>query len=140
MAPAGAQSSNACKRTASASPRRSFRVSPFRALVQAIVYQQLAGAAARPIHGRLVDAMNGEVTPDALLALSDGQLQAVALSAAKVRSLRDLATKVLDDTVVASPRRLARQSDEEVTRRVAHRYRVKSALRGISASASGAWS
>ena len=94
------------------------RLSPFGALVQAIVYQQLAGAAARAIHGRLVDAMNGEVTPDALLALSDEQLRAVGLSAAKVRSLRDLATKVLDDTVVVSPRRLARQSDEEVTRRL----------------------
>lgn len=94
------------------------RLSPFAALVQAIVYQQLAGAAARAIHGRLVDAMGGEVSPDALLALPDETLRAVGLSAAKVRSLRDLATKVLDGTVVVSPRRLARQSDEEVTRRL----------------------
>ena len=104
------------------------RLSPFEALVQAIVYQQLAGAAARAIHGRLVDAMGGDVTPDALLALSDETLRAVGLSAAKVRSLRDLATKVLDGTVVVSPRRLARQSDEEVTRRL-------TAVRGI-----GPWS
>ena len=94
------------------------KLSPFGALVQAIVYQQLAGAAARAIHGRLVDSMVGEVTPDALLALSDETLRAAGLSAAKVRSLRDLATKVLDGTVVVSPRRLARQSDEEVTRRL----------------------
>jgi DNA-3-methyladenine glycosylase II len=94
------------------------RLSPFAALVQAIVYQQLAGAAARAIHGRLVDAMGGEVSPDALLALSDETLRAVGLSAAKVRSLRDLATKVLDGTVIVAPRRLARQSDEEVTRRL----------------------
>jgi DNA-3-methyladenine glycosylase II len=94
------------------------RLSPFGALVQAIVYQQLAGAAARAIHGRLVDAMGGEVDPEALLALSDETLRAVGLSAAKVRSLRDLATKVLDGTVVVSPRSLARQSDEEVTRRL----------------------
>jgi DNA-3-methyladenine glycosylase II len=94
------------------------RLSPFAALVQAIVYQQLAGAAARAIHGRLVDAMGGEVSPDALLALPDETLRAVGLSAAKVRSLRDLATKVLDGTVVVSPRRLARQSDDEVTRRL----------------------
>src|SRR2546423_15695408 len=57
------------------------RLSPFGALVQAIVYQQLAGAAARAIHGRLVDAMDGEVTPDALLALSDETLRAVGPSA-----------------------------------------------------------
>jgi DNA-3-methyladenine glycosylase II len=94
------------------------RLSPFEALVQAIVYQQLAGAAARAIHGRLVDAMDGEVTPEALLGLSDETLRAVGLSAAKVRSLRDLAAKVLDGTVVVSPRRLARQSDEEVSRRL----------------------
>src|SRR6266550_345550 len=104
------------------------RLSPFAALVQAIVYQQLAGAAARAIHGRLVDAMGGEVTPDALLALSDETLRAVGLSAAKVRSLRDLATKVLDGTVVLSPRRLSRRSDEEIVARL-------STVRGI-----GPWS
>jgi DNA-3-methyladenine glycosylase II len=100
------------------------RLSPFGALVQAIVYQQLAGAAARAIHGRLVDAMGGEGTPDALLALSDKTLRAVGLSAAKVRSLRDLATKVVDGTVVVSPRRLARQSAEEVTRRLTTVYGI----------------
>jgi DNA-3-methyladenine glycosylase II len=94
------------------------RLSPFGALVQAIVYQQLAGAAARAIHGRLIDAMDGEVTPEALLSLSDKKLRAVGLSAAKVLSLRDLATKVLDGTVVVAPRRLARESDEEITGRL----------------------
>jgi DNA-3-methyladenine glycosylase II len=94
------------------------KLSPFEALVQAIVYQQLAGAAARAIHGRLVSAMDGGVTPEALLALSDEALRAVGLSGAKVRSLRDLAAKVLDGTVVLSPRGLARQSDEEVAARL----------------------
>jgi DNA-3-methyladenine glycosylase II len=42
----------------------------------------------------------------------------VGLSAAKVRSLRDLAMKVLDGTVVVAPRRLARLSDEEVIARL----------------------
>src|SRR5712691_6979989 len=86
----------------------------FAALVEAIVYQQLAGAAARAIHGRLVAALNGEIEPEALLALSDETLRAVGLSANKARSLRDLATKALDGTVVLSPRRLARRSDEDV--------------------------
>ena len=93
-------------------------LSPFGALVQAIVYQQLAGAAARAIHGRLIAAMPGGVEPEALLALSDETLRAVGLSANKVRSLRDLSTKVLDGTVVISPRGLARESDEEVTARL----------------------
>jgi len=86
----------------------------FAALVEAIVYQQLAGAAARAIHGRLVAALNGEIEPEALLALSDETLRGVGLSANKARSLRDLATKALDGTVVLAPRRLARRSDEDV--------------------------
>src|SRR5713101_1943171 len=74
--------------------------SHFAGLVEAIVYQQLAGAAARAIHGRLVAALHDDIEPEGLLALSDQTLRAVGLSANKVRSLRDLATKVLDGTVV----------------------------------------
>jgi DNA-3-methyladenine glycosylase II len=87
--------------------------SHFASLVEAIVYQQLAGAAANAIHGRLVAELD-DVEPEALLALSDETLRAVGLSGNKVRSLRDLATKVLDGTVVLSPRFLSRRSDEEV--------------------------
>jgi DNA-3-methyladenine glycosylase II len=88
--------------------------SHFAGLVEAIVYQQLAGAAATAIHRRLVAALNDDVQPEALLALSDETLRAVGLSANKARSLRDLATKALDGTVVLSPRGLSRRSDEEV--------------------------
>ena len=90
----------------------------FGALARAIVYQQLAGAAAAAIHGRLIAALDGEVTPERLLSLPDGTLRTVGLSGNKVRSLRDLATKVLDGTVVISARGLARQSDEEVIARL----------------------
>jgi DNA-3-methyladenine glycosylase II len=88
--------------------------SHFAALVEAIVYQQLAGAAASAIHGRLVAALDGNVEPEALLSLSDETLRAVGLSTNKARSLRDLATKVVDGTVVLAPRRLSRLSDEEI--------------------------
>jgi DNA-3-methyladenine glycosylase II len=88
--------------------------SHFAGLVEAIVYQQLAGAAARAIHGRLVSALDGDVEPEALLALSDETLRAAGLSTNKARSLRDLATKVHDGTVVLAPRALSRRSDEEV--------------------------
>jgi DNA-3-methyladenine glycosylase II len=103
---------------------RRLQDSHFAGLVQAIVYQQLAGAAASAIHGRLITALEGDMEPAALLALSDETLRAVGLSAAKVASLRDLATKVLDGTVVLSPRGLSRQSDEEVKERL-------STVRGI---------
>jgi DNA-3-methyladenine glycosylase II len=96
---------------------------PFAALVRAIVYQQLAGRAAAAIHGRLVAAL-GEVEPEAVLALPVETLRSVGLSANKTLSLRDLAAKVLDGTVVIAPRGLARQTDDEIVARL-------SSVRGI---------
>ena len=98
--------------------------SHFATLVRAVVYQQLAGRAAAAIHGRLIAAMGGDVQPEPLLALSDEDLRAVGLSRAKVASLRDLAAKVLDGTVLLAPPRLARESDEEIIARL-------STVRGI---------
>jgi DNA-3-methyladenine glycosylase II len=91
---------------------------PFAALVQAIVYQQLAGAAAAAIHGRLMAALDGDGHPAALAALPEETLRAVGLSRNKALSLRDLAAKVLDGTVALTPRSLARQSDEEIIARL----------------------
>jgi DNA-3-methyladenine glycosylase II len=93
-------------------------------LVRAITYQQLAGPAARAIHGRLLTALDGEVTPERLLALPDEALRGAGLSAAKTASLRDLAAKVLDGAVTLEPRRIGRLSDEEIVTQL-------SAVRGI---------
>src|SRR6201989_1440559 len=93
----------------------------FATLVRAIVYQQLAGRAAAAIHGRLIAALGGDGAdgqPEPLLALTDEQLRAVGLSRAKVVSLRDLAAKVLDGTVVLAPRGLSRESDEQIIARL----------------------
>jgi len=94
------------------------------ALVRAIVYQQLAGAAASAIHGRLIAALDGEITPERILALSDETLRSVGLSRAKVASLRDLAAKVADGTVVLDPDLVWDESDAEVVTRL-------STVRGI---------
>ena len=90
----------------------------FEALVRAIVYQQLAGAAAAAIHGRLIAAMDDAVTPQTLLALPNERLRAAGLSARKTASLRDLAAKVLDGTVVLDPAGLGAESDDEVIDRL----------------------
>jgi DNA-3-methyladenine glycosylase II len=58
------------------------------------------------------------VEPAALLQLTDDQLRAAGLSANKTASLRDLAAKVLEGTVVLDPRGLSRESDEEVIARL----------------------
>ena len=102
--------------------------SHFAALVRSITYQQLAGAAASAIHGRLIAFLGGEATPEGILAATTEQLRAVGLSGNKTLSLQDLSAKVLDGTVVLDPRRLARLGDEEIVARL-------SAVRGI-----GKWS
>lgn len=98
--------------------------SHFATLVRAVVYQQLAGNAAAAIHGRLIAAVDGDVQPEGLIALSDETLRAVGLSRNKVLSLRDLSAKVLDGTVVLAPRGLSRESDDDIIARL-------SAVRGI---------
>ena len=85
---------------------------PFGALVRAIVFQQLAGHAARAIHGRVVAAVGGTLTPETVYAASDAALRTAGLSANKLASLRDLSSKVLDGSVVLG--RTPRRSDEEL--------------------------
>ncbi len=96
----------------------------FEALVRAIVYQQLAGAAASAIHGRLITALGEEVTPERLLSLPSQTLRAVGLSGNKTASLQDLSAKVLGGTVVLDPPGLKAESDDEVVTRL-------STVRGI---------
>ena len=84
----------------------------FASLARAIVYQQLAGRAAAAIHGRLVAALGGEVTPSGILAASPELLASCGLSGAKAAALRDLAAKVDSGEVALD--RIGRFSDEEV--------------------------
>jgi DNA-3-methyladenine glycosylase II len=96
----------------------------FGTLVRAITYQQLAGAAARAIHGRLIAAVDGDVSPERLLALPEDALRTAGLSGAKTASLRDLAGKVIDGEVILDSRRLARLDDDEIVAQL-------SSVRGI---------
>jgi DNA-3-methyladenine glycosylase II len=93
-------------------------------LVRAIVYQQLAGAAAAAIHGRLLAALGDAVTAEGLLSLTPEAMRAAGLSGAKTASLHDLASKVLDGTVVLDPAQLWDENDDEVVARL-------STVRGI---------
>ena len=85
----------------------------FGALVRAIVFQQLAGRAAQAIHGRVLAAVGGELSPEALAAVPDEALRAAGLSANKLASVRDLSAKVLNGTVDLTA--TSRQSDDEIT-------------------------
>jgi DNA-3-methyladenine glycosylase II len=90
----------------------------FAALVRSVLYQQLAGPAAAAIHGRLIAALGGQVTPEQVLSLPADTLRAAGLSGAKAASLQDLAAKVLDGTVVLDPPGLRAESDAEVIARL----------------------
>lgn len=72
---------------------------PFRALLRAIVYQQLSGKAASTIYGRVGALFEEEPTPQALLDLPADTLRGAGLSRAKTAAAHDLAAKTLDGTV-----------------------------------------
>ncbi|HEY4433003.1 MAG TPA: hypothetical protein VGM99_01265 [Candidatus Cybelea sp.] len=84
----------------------------FGTLVRAIVFQQLAGSAARAIFDRVVTAAGGGLTPESIAAVSDGKLRAAGLSQNKLLALRDLSAKVLDGSVDLSGS--LKQSDEDI--------------------------
>ncbi|HEV2310914.1 MAG TPA: DNA-3-methyladenine glycosylase 2 family protein, partial [Acidimicrobiia bacterium] len=91
-------------------PRRSH----FAELARAVCYQQLAGSAARAIHGRFEELFGGEPTPEAVLAAGPDRLRSVGLSGSKARTISDLAAQVVSGEVELD--RVARLSDDEIVR------------------------
>ena len=98
--------------------------SPFAALAESIVYQQLTGKAAATIHGRLVALFpRRRLTPEGILGTHSRRLRGAGLSRAKVLALKDLADKTLDG-VVPTLRRLHTMPDDAIVERL-------TAVRGI---------
>jgi DNA-3-methyladenine glycosylase II len=93
--------------------------SPFEALVESIVYQQLHGKAAATIHKRMLESFHDVcgvgVHPSAqhLLDCPNEQLRTAGLSHNKMLALRDLAARTVDGTVPTLAR-IRRMSDEEI--------------------------
>jgi DNA-3-methyladenine glycosylase II len=98
--------------------------SPFDALLEAIVSQQVHAAAARAILHRIL-TLFGEIhpTPELLLQQPDEALRAAGLSQNKMLAAQDLARKTLDGTV-PSLAAIRRMSDEEIIERL-------SSVRGV---------
>jgi DNA-3-methyladenine glycosylase II len=84
----------------------------FRSLCKTIVGQQLAGKAAEAIFKRFDELLEGNVTPERLLSLEEQQIRDVGLSWAKVRSVRDLSSRVLDGSLVLE--KLETLNDEDL--------------------------
>jgi DNA-3-methyladenine glycosylase II len=94
--------------------------SPFEALTESIIYQQLHGKAAAAIHARLIAGFQPlptlspvHPTPQQILDCPTAELRAAGLSANKTLALRDLAAKALDGTVPTLAR-IRRMSDEAI--------------------------
>jgi DNA-3-methyladenine glycosylase II len=127
--------SQACQELASADPklaklmaragpftlRLASSQSPFEALVESIVYQQLHGKAAATIHRRLIEGFQpicaplglDHPDPQHLLDCPNEQMRAAGLSHNKSLALRDLAAKTIDGTVPTLAR-IRRMSDEAI--------------------------
>lgn len=91
--------------------------SPFELLLSAIVFQQLAGAAARTIHGRVVAVLGGApVFPESVLAAKPEALRGAGLSGNKLAAIIDLAAKFIDGTVPMHD--LDDLSDDEIVARL----------------------
>jgi DNA-3-methyladenine glycosylase II len=86
----------------------------FEALARSIVFQQLAGAAAQTIWGRVLSATGTPISPERLSQRSDAELQACGLSGAKLRALRDLAARAAGLNL----RAIHRASDDEIIQRL----------------------
>jgi len=88
--------------------------SPFEALLEAIIYQQLNGRAAATILGRLLGIFGDlHPSPENIIATPDELFRAAGVSGGKTRALRDLAAKTLDGTVPTLAR-IRRMSDEDI--------------------------
>lgn len=93
------------------------RGDPYRALLRSIVYQQLAGAAASAIDGRLRALFGGRYPrPERLLAARDAELRAAGLSRQKIAGLRAVARAFHEGAL--SNRRLRAMDDEAVVEAV----------------------
>lgn len=95
------------------------RVSPYQALVEAVVYQQLTGKAAATILGRVKALFPGRKFPPPaeLAAMKDRTLRGAGLSWAKVAAVKDIAARTLDG-VVPTSRALERMSNDEIIERL----------------------
>jgi len=93
--------------------------SPFEALTEAIIYQQLHGRAAATIHARLLAGfeplcgLGVHPSPQHLLDCPNEQLRSAGLSKNKMLALRDLAAKTLDGTVPTLAT-IKKMSDEDI--------------------------
>ncbi len=98
-------------------------VTPFEALLESILYQQLHGKAAATIHRRVREYYGGDPSPKLLVETPDEVLRAAGVSRNKILALKDLAARTIDGTV-PSHSVIAKMPDADIVERL-------TAVRGI---------
>jgi DNA-3-methyladenine glycosylase II len=88
------------------------RTDPFRALLHAIIAQQLSTKAAATIEGRFAALFDGRPTAAAIAATPDDRLRAVGISPQKLRYIRDLCARTTEGSLVLDA--LGALPDEDV--------------------------
>ena len=73
--------------------------SHFESLVSSVISQQLATKAAETIHGRLVGLCTGNINAKKIIRLDEVALREIGVSGAKARTIKGLATAVIDKTI-----------------------------------------
>jgi len=92
-------------------------VTPFEALLESILYQQLHGKAAATIHRRVREYFGGDPTPKLLLETPDEILRGAGVSRNKILALKDLAARTIDGTV-PSHSVIAKMPDADIVERL----------------------
>ena len=92
--------------------------SPFEMLMRSIVGQQLSGKAASAIYGRVLELNKGKPPlPKQILGMENEALRGAGLAYAKVRSIKDLASKTIDGSLPTAAA-LKRVPDDEIMNRL----------------------
>ena len=92
-------------------------VTPFEALLESILYQQLHGKAAATIHRRVREYFGGDPSPKLLLETPDEILRGAGVSRNKILALKDLAVRTIDGTV-PSHSVIAKMPDADIVERL----------------------
>lgn len=92
---------------------------PYRALIRAVVFQQLSGKAAATIHGRLLAlfAEKDHPEPSDIIGASDEVLRGAGLSRQKIAALRDISQKRIEG-IIPEARALSKLGDDEIIERL----------------------
>ena len=92
---------------------------PYRALIRAVVFQQLSGKAASTIHGRVLALFPDKEHPDPqdLLDADPVVLRGAGLSRQKIAAVKDVSLKTVEG-VIPPARALSKLPDDEIIERL----------------------